>query len=683
MMNFLEANVAIKVDDSKLPAQLAKARSIVTRSVDKIKAAFNRMATSFKAAFDKMVRYAKYGALAIAGALVLVTRAAIKQEDVLERLNIVLKSTGYAAGLTRKELVAHAQALQKVTVYGDETIEAMQALLLTFKGIKGEVFMRTTEAILDLSKAMGQDLQQSVIQVGKAINDPILGITALRRVGIQFTKDQEEMIRTLVESGKLFKAQGIILTELESQFGGMSRMVDTAGGRLKQMWNVLGDVAEKIGAAFIPGIKSSAIAIKEWAEKNQEKIGRWAEIWVDRLGIVIDKIWDWVNILTTEPKKALSIMKDELIIFFAALVDTFLIAGLAAGKAFWRGVGFGKPSAREMHERWIEEGGPGGYMSPELRERLSREIMVEKLREEVKVVEQLKVVWKGAAEAMSKAIPETRKFPTAAPWIGPPGEAEGAKIDPIIQIEARFRAYEKGLADYRADLELTKGTAGEFTESVLQDWDKMTERVQWYAQEFERTMAEGDIAWATWSETVAKADEETWGELRRYAQDATNLWKSFGRVVTGVFDDLSRNMAEMLAKGKVDWRAFGRAVCFELTVMMIRAMMLRAVMAFFPGLAGPAPAPAPVYLVPAPAPIPGGQYGGVVERTGLAKIHRGEVLSGVNNEQGLGNTIVNISDYAGVDIEVREYMQSDQRIVDVSLEHAAGDGTYRRAHEIG
>ena len=137
-MNFMTAEVEVKVDDSKLKTQLARARSAVTKTVDRIKASFKKMGVAFKAVFTKMVRYAKWGALAIAGAFLLVTRAAMKQEDVMKRLEITLKATGYAAGFTSKQLAEQASDLQKVTRFGDETIIAMQTMLLTFKSIKGD-----------------------------------------------------------------------------------------------------------------------------------------------------------------------------------------------------------------------------------------------------------------------------------------------------------------------------------------------------------------------------------------------------------------------------------------------------------------------------------------------------------------------------------------------------------------
>ena len=55
-MNFLTADVAVVVDKSKLPAQLASIKSSVTRTVNKIKSSFRKMGTAFKMVFNKMVR---------------------------------------------------------------------------------------------------------------------------------------------------------------------------------------------------------------------------------------------------------------------------------------------------------------------------------------------------------------------------------------------------------------------------------------------------------------------------------------------------------------------------------------------------------------------------------------------------------------------------------------------------
>jgi len=175
------------------------------------------------------------------------------------QLNAVLKSTAGAAGLTAKELTGMASALQKQTRFGDEAIIKAQSLMLTFTKVGNEVFPNAIEAVLNMSEAMGQDLQQGVIQVGKALNDPIMGVTALRRVGVQLSKQQEDLVKHFTNTGQVSEAQKIILGELEVQFGGVAKAAgETMPGSLDQMNNAVGDLSESLGEALAPAITRTA-----------------------------------------------------------------------------------------------------------------------------------------------------------------------------------------------------------------------------------------------------------------------------------------------------------------------------------------------------------------------------------------------------------------------------------------
>lgn len=192
-----------------------------------------------------------------------VVAAFIVQETAVTKLETVLKSTGGVAELTSKQLQELAAELQSVTIFGDEAIITAQSLLLTFTQIGSDVFPQAIEAILNVSTAMGTDLQSSVLQLGKALNDPVLGIAALTRVGIQLSETQKEQIKLFTEQGDKAGAQRIILGELETQFGGLARaMTDTTEGALKQMTNAFGDMTEAIGEGLAPAIISIAQTLK-------------------------------------------------------------------------------------------------------------------------------------------------------------------------------------------------------------------------------------------------------------------------------------------------------------------------------------------------------------------------------------------------------------------------------------
>lgn len=195
------------------------------------------------------------------------------QETAEAKLEQTIKSTGSAAGLTADQLKKMASGLQDVTTFGDEAIIGSESLLLTFKDIGEDVFPRALESILDVSSAMGQDLQTTTIQLGKALNDPISGLASLSRVGIQFTEDQKKLIKSLTESGDKAGAQSIILGELESQFGGVSKAVaTTAEGIDKQLNNSYGDLLETVGSVIDNAMIPYKKALKEEIESVNDSV---------------------------------------------------------------------------------------------------------------------------------------------------------------------------------------------------------------------------------------------------------------------------------------------------------------------------------------------------------------------------------------------------------------------------
>ena len=84
-----------------------------------------------------------------------------------------------------------------------------------------------------MSVALGTSLKSAAIQVGKALQDPENGITALRRVGVNFTKEQKERIQGWVEEGKQLKAQKFILKELRTEFAGSAEAQATGAAKLQ------------------------------------------------------------------------------------------------------------------------------------------------------------------------------------------------------------------------------------------------------------------------------------------------------------------------------------------------------------------------------------------------------------------------------------------------------------------
>ena len=191
-----------------------------------------------------------------------------ESENAVAAVDAAIKSTGGTAGKTSQQLQDTAAALQKISTYDDDQILGkVTANLLTFSNVSGDTFDRAQVAVLDLSARLGQDLQVSAIQVGKALNDPVKGVTALQRIGVSFTGTQKDMIKSMVEAGDVAGAQKLILDELFKEFGGQAEAAaKTSDGAWKQMQNSIGDAMEVIGKAIAPFVTAFANFVKTVAE---------------------------------------------------------------------------------------------------------------------------------------------------------------------------------------------------------------------------------------------------------------------------------------------------------------------------------------------------------------------------------------------------------------------------------
>ena len=215
-----------------------------SQNVEQMRSRFQRVAEAGQRLF-----FAFQGFKLLAAPMGNLIALANEQEKAEQKVAQAVRSTGMAAGFSAQQLKEMAAELQKTTVFGDEEIlNKVTAQLLTFTNITGENFKKTQEAALNLATVLDGDLQSAAIMLGKALNDPVSNLGALSRAGIQFSDEQEKLIKSLWEAGKAAEAQAIILQELERQYGGQARaMAQTAAGQMRQFANLLGDFKEKLG----------------------------------------------------------------------------------------------------------------------------------------------------------------------------------------------------------------------------------------------------------------------------------------------------------------------------------------------------------------------------------------------------------------------------------------------------
>lgn len=232
-------------------------------------------------------------AVAISAATAFLTfgsRALTETEQQLFKLEALLKSTGNASGFTAKQLDEMAREIGFATLASAEGIREAQGVLLTFKTVQGPIFEEAIRLSQDLAAVMGTDAKNSALQLGKALEDPATGLTALKRSGVSFTDSEREMIKAMQEAGDVADAQRLILKKLADQVGGagageaggLAGKIDTlsqsfrelaeAGAQASGINNLLGDLADKfseaaqnITAGFSPEVRLNELLKERFA----------------------------------------------------------------------------------------------------------------------------------------------------------------------------------------------------------------------------------------------------------------------------------------------------------------------------------------------------------------------------------------------------------------------------------
>lgn len=346
-------------------------------------------------------------AVAIAGYLGIKTfSGAAESAEALDvqmrKLEAVIQATGGAAGLTAKDIDEMARRLDEATLGSAEGFRDAAAQLLTFKSIGKDAFETTLLLAQDLAAAGFGNLSSNAVQLGKALEDPVKGLSALAESGVTFTKDQQNVIKVLMETGRAAEAQGVILKAVAGQVGGtaaamgggLSGAVDLVNKRFK-------DLQEQLGAAVLPVFKRFNELVAETYKRltDDGTVGRfgeaiakgfqaaldWARAFLaevdfnalagkaasaaDQVGEAFTRLGEWATNAGNSVKLAYGVMSGGTNVVLAGIYkigEAFAgvasnIVGIAARLSeAWAKIGFGEAADRLRREakelRTISEG---------------------------------------------------------------------------------------------------------------------------------------------------------------------------------------------------------------------------------------------------------------------------------------------------------------------------------------
>jgi hypothetical protein len=242
---------------------LVTAKNMASRVLGQVKGDVNGLSSAASKAGSNVGRNVGIATAAVAAGLAVQVKAGVDSLVELERVEnlteAALKSTGNAANQSVKGIRARAEALEGLTGVDDKVIQNAENLLLTFANISEKAFEPTLESAINLNAALGGDddsLQGVLLQVAKAVNDPVRGMTALRRSGVSFTEAQQKQVKALVEANDLMGAQAIVLGELDKQFGGAAEAANQGATRAQRRWaDAVEDIQKSLATGFMPLIE--------------------------------------------------------------------------------------------------------------------------------------------------------------------------------------------------------------------------------------------------------------------------------------------------------------------------------------------------------------------------------------------------------------------------------------------
>jgi hypothetical protein len=247
----------------------------LSRDLDQAK----RKGAGFTAGWGKMVGVVAGVTAAIgatAGAFRLLSSSVNEAREArkgMAQTEAVMRSMGRTEAPKRVEEMV--DELSRMSGIDDDVLREMTNVLFTFGNVTEDTFIRANELALDLSVSYGKDLNSAAIMVGKALNDPLKGLTALSRVGVQFTAEQSDQIKSMMAVNDVAGAQAVIVKELTKQVGGSAAAQADGIDKAQVAW---GNLKEAIGETLMSvgtggtDIVGALEKMTKWIQDNRQSI---------------------------------------------------------------------------------------------------------------------------------------------------------------------------------------------------------------------------------------------------------------------------------------------------------------------------------------------------------------------------------------------------------------------------
>lgn len=729
-MNFLSASVKIAVDDTRLPAQLAKAKSAVTRTVKAIRGAFGKMATSFKAAFDKIARYAKWAVIALVG----IGAASVKMAmDVQDSEDFFSMAMGKMEASTRKWSNELSDALNLNRSEVRETVAIFNEMT-TAMGMEdaaaAKLSQRYTKLAYDLLSYHPK--VKTLEQASTVLQAALTGEReTLKRLGYYYSENDVKLkaiamgyganINALTALQKLEVNDAILMEKMVNVHGDLDRTIGQSKNVFRSFWNILKETAIGIGNKLMPAVTDVGIKMRDWLNENKEQVIEWAGVWATKIESVIKKLWDFIKFMRTDWKKGIEYglrVSKELFIGFgetiyaifehtffrlansvgswtSQILEEIIVREKAYGEKFRELVPWYSLGSREEAKKEAE-----AYAEAEVQiyRKVKEQLRALELKDEESLNGKIVKLHQDMMNRIAKIPrPEGYLKPPEEPGVEPvwfdwqkpfempempemPGigkkrpvdtdtVAKAAKEAAIIRTEAMRAMYGEMGKMTQGSYDAQLDILNKLSEEYKQAGVDRLEIDQWYLEQKQQI----DIELLKSSDSVIDGFEAAGMEMKRDMK----TWGEVAAETAGrIHEEFAGALAATIVRGQ-DFKEAMRQMALDVIEDLIKVQIMNAIAGGWSGLFGGSQPTISAGVRPARTVLGSRQTGGDINQTGLYQLHKGETVTPAGGSS-IDIRVHNEDSENLVVSRTESYMMSDKRILDVVLKAKESNGPFRR-----